>query len=224
MGLGKYLGDSASTLYNTEGNQIQSFIPRSRFNFAVILTLVGTDGADKSLFLNKISSVTMPSYSTRTQTLNQYNKKRVVTTGVDYQPVQLTAYDDASGEFEEFLKNYSRFYFGQTLTVDDEGSFNYDLLNDKFSSASGYSQAGLKIRDTKNYIKNLRIIRTSSKEDVNVITVYNPFIQNITPDSLSYSESTPVSYSINFMYEGFDIRSGSQGQDFFKEYYNLVND
>ena len=95
MGLGKYLGDSASTLYNTEGNQIQSFIPRSRFNFAVILTLVGTDGADKSLFLNKISSVTMPSYSTRTQTLNQYNKKRVVTTGVDYQPVQLTAYDDA---------------------------------------------------------------------------------------------------------------------------------
>ena len=155
MGLGKYLGDSASTLYNTEGNQIQSFIPRSRFNFAVILTLVGTDGADKSLFLNKISSVTMPSYSTRTQTLNQYNKKRVVTTGVDYQPVQLTAYDDASGEFEEFLKNYSRFYFGQTLTVDDEGSFNYDLLNDKFSSVSGYSQAGLKIRESKNYIKNL---------------------------------------------------------------------
>ena len=40
MGLGKYLGDSASTLYNTEGNQIQSFIPRSRFNFAVILTLL----------------------------------------------------------------------------------------------------------------------------------------------------------------------------------------
>ena len=79
MGLGKYLGDSASTLYNTEGNQIQSFIPRSRFNFAVILTLVGTDGADKSLFLNKNSSESMPSYSTRTQTQKKYNKPQINT-------------------------------------------------------------------------------------------------------------------------------------------------
>jgi len=223
MGLREYLADDAATLYNTEGNQIQSFIPRSKFNFGVILTLVGTDGADKSLSLTKIAGVTMPSYSTRTQTLNQYNKKRVVQTGVDYQPVQLTAYDDASGEFEEFLKNYSRYYFGQTLTVDDASTFDYDLLNSSFASSSGYSQAGLKIRESKNYIKNLRIIRTSSKEDVNVITVYNPFIQSITPSDLNYSDSAPVSYSLNFMYEGFDIRSGSQGQDFFNEYYNLIN-
>lgn len=224
MGYSKYLGDAASVLYNTEGNQIQSFIPRTRFNFCVILTLVGTDGTDKSLSLKKISGVTMPSYSTRTQTLNQYNKKRVVQTGVDYQPVQLTAYDDASGQFEEFLKNYSRFYFGQTLTVDDASTFDYDLLNDSFASSTGYSQAGLKIRDTKNFIKHMRIIRTSSEEDVNVITIYNPFIQNITPDALSYSESTPVSYSLSFMYEGFDIRSGPQSQDFFNEFYQLAND
>jgi len=224
MGYSKYLGDAASVLYNTEGNQIQSFIPRTRFNFCVILTLVGTDGADKSLSLKKISGVTMPSYSTRTQTLNQYNKKRVVQTGVDYQPVQLTAYDDSSGQFEEFLKSYSRYYFGQTLTVDDASSFDYDLLNDSFSSTSGYSQAGLKIRDTKNFIKNMRIIRTSSPEDVNVITIYNPFIQSITPDALSYTESTPVSYSLSFMYEGFDIRSGTQSQDFFNEFYQLAND
>jgi len=224
MGYSKYLADAAAQLYTTSGpGQIQSFIPRSRYQFAVIITLVGTDGADKSFPLNKISSVGMPSYTTRTQTLNQYNKKRVVQTGLDYTPIQLSVYDDVGGEFEEFIKNYSRYYFAQALTVDDVDSFNYDLLNQEFSSSTGNSQAGIKLRTNKQFIKNIVIVRTSSPEDVNVITIYNPFIQSIQADTLNYSESAPVQYNLSFMYEGFDIRSGSTQEQFFDEYYQKVN-
>ena len=57
-------------------------IPRNKYQFAVRLLM--TDGTN--LNLTRIANVQMPSFVYRTQTLNEYNNKSVVQTGIDYNP------------------------------------------------------------------------------------------------------------------------------------------
>ena len=176
-----------------------SLVPRSKFNFTVSMThrnpaalggLVTTD-------FERIASISMPGYNKKAQTLNQYNKKRVIQTGIDYAPITMLAYDTRDGVFEKFLKEYSEYYYA--------GSMNYGSSFIEFNS----KLAGTKLQTHKNYITNLTIVRVNSNIDTNVIQVYNPMITNIDSDTLDYSDSGLVQYRITFIYEGYDIRSNN---------------
>ena len=80
-----------------------------------------------------------------------------------------------------------------------------DIIQDSF--VFGASQRGLKLQDSRFYIQKIRIKRTSSSEDNNVITLFNPLITAVQGDTLSYSDSNPVQYRIEFAYEGYDIKT-----------------
>ena len=84
---------------------------------------------------------------------------------------------------------------------------NVDNLIDHNTGAKGF-----KLQESRNYIKTLNILRTESKTDANIITIYNPIITNIDADTLDYSDSQLVQYRLTFVYEGFDIRSTNSGQ------------
>ncbi len=194
------LGSKAHEVYGqnlTVGSV--TLVPRSKFNFTVNMThrnpsalggLVTTD-------FERIASISMPGYNKKAQTLNQYNKKRVIQTGIDYAPITMLAYDTRDGEFEMFLKQYSEYYYA--------GSMNYGSSFVEFNNAL----AGTKLQQDKNYITELSIIRVNSNEDTNIIKVYNPMITNIDADTLDYSESGLVQYRITFIYEGYDIKSNN---------------
>lgn len=185
------LGDKAHKLYGQEQTTgpIQA-VPRSKFNFTCRL-----DTIDGPVDLSRVANVTMPSYSSRVQTLNSYNKKKIVQTGVDYTPITLTAYDTRDAAIENFLKSYTGFYYAGPMNVQNLVSHN---LGGK----------GFKLNSSKNYIRTFVIERVNSSIDKNIITMYNPVISSIDADNLDYSDSGLVQYRIQFQYEGFDIKSG----------------
>lgn len=192
------LGSKAHEVYGqnlTVGSV--TLVPRSKFNFTVSMTHRNPSALNGlvSPVFERIASISMPGYNKKAQTLNQYNKKRVVQTGIDYTPITMLAYDTRDGEFETFLKQYSNYYYS--------GSMNYGSSFAEFNNAS----AGTKLQQDKNYITNLTIVRKNSKIDRNVIQIYNPMITNIDADTLDYSESGLVQYRITFIYEGYDINS-----------------
>ena len=59
--------------------------------------------------------------------MNQYNKKRLANTGVDYTPIYISAYDTRDAQIEDFLKKYAAYYydgpmndtFGRAQLTDD---------------------------------------------------------------------------------------------------------
>jgi len=193
MSLG--LGDQAYVNYRqglTKG--VMTAIPRNKFSFTVSLnTIVG------SVDLTRIANVQMPSFVYRTQTINRYNHKHVVQTGIDYTPITLTAYDNKDAEFEKFLKDYARHYVAGPMNDDDYASW---LLGAK----------GIEVPADGHYIKSMIIKRIDAKEGKKVILsneieIFHPFIANADADTLDYSDSSPTVFRVSFNYEGYRILS-----------------
>lgn len=172
-------------------NGVVEAIPRSKFNFTLSLNYLG---AAQPLVLKRIANVAMPGVAFRTQTLNKYNSKAIVQTGIDYTPITLTAYDTKDAEFEKFLKNYADHYFKGPLT--DE------TYTDWLNSPKGYTAPG-----DNHYIKSMIMERVDGPGLTNTIEVFNPFIQSIDADTLDYSDSGMSTYRITFAYEGYRIVS-----------------
>lgn len=170
-------------------------VPRNKYSFTASL-----DTIDGNVLLDKIASITMPGWTSAAMTMNSYNRKKVVQTNFDYNPITVVAYDTRDPAFiETFLKKYSKHYFAGPMNSEDRP----DHLN---------APKGFILQTTRNYIRELKIHRSGSKTDLNTITVYNPYVTNIDADTLDYSDSQLVQYRLTFMYEGYDIVSTNSGQ------------
>jgi len=178
-----------------------NLLPRHKFEFKIEIHF-GTLGKSAVLELERVADVQMPGHSINTQILNQYNKKRIVQTGIEYTPVSLTAYDTRDALIENFLKGYNEYYHSGPMS-DLEDVMKDDIIDNRTSPKDGISDKGFNLTDRRYYISKIRIIRTSSVEDKNIIEIYNPIITSIRGDTLSYAESGPVQYNIEFAYEGY---------------------
>lgn len=209
----RYLGDSASIVYGQSSSaSVNTLVPRNKFQFKVELQYIDVANPTtyKILSLDRIADIQMPSHNPKTQIINQYNKKRIIQMGVEYVPIMLTAYDTRDAEIENFLIDYNKHYFASPMS-DDIKKMEDDIVP---TSDNGYSGKGFQLTETRYFIKQIAIIRNSSEQDMNTIEIYNPVISSIQTDTLSYSESAPVQYRIEFSYEGYNtstIDSHTQG-------------
>lgn len=186
------IGDSAYKVYSQDSRRGEiDAVPRNKYSFTVSLNYIDSP---TPLSLVRIANVQIPTYVYRSQTLNAYNAKKTVLTGIDYTPITITAYDTKDAVFEKFLKDYTAHYVDGPLNNDDYNAF---LNNPK----------GIKTPESRNFIRSIIITRKDSKNLENVIEVYNPYIVNIDSDTLDYSDSSPAIYRVTFTYEGYKILS-----------------
>lgn len=210
--MSKFIGDIARRTYgiNESDNELL-LTPRSKFRFSVNInhidsaTLNAESPSLKTIDtpFTRIRTIDMPAHDVSAATLNQYNRKRIIQTGVEYKPVTMVVYDTLDGHVEKFLRNYNNYYYSNTMSTTSRESYNDDIVNDSFVAGSSF--AGYKLRADKNYIKTITIVRENSINDTNIITIYNPFIVGIDADTLDYSASEPIEYRITFNFEGYDI-------------------
>lgn len=189
------LGDSAYKVYSQGQRRGEiDAVPRNKYSFTVSLNYIDSP---TPLSLVRIANVQIPTYVYRSQTLNAYNAKKTVLTGIDYTPITITAYDTKDAVFEKFLKDYTAHYV--------DGPFNNDNYNAFLNNPKGIKTPG-----DRNYIRSIIINRKDSKNLENVIEIYNPYIINIDSDTLDYSDSSPAIYRVTFTYEGYKILSEGQ--------------
>ena len=113
------LGSKAHFLYgqNTPSSFTTDLVPRSKYNFKVSMThrTPAALGGLTTTDFERISSVSMPGLSVKTNTLNQYNRKRVVQTGIEYAPSDMFENRDWGADnnpftaVQEFLKENDAF-------------------------------------------------------------------------------------------------------------------
>jgi hypothetical protein len=97
--------------------------PRLPFEFYININLnnVGTASTYISQFFNNpawtqvqplVKTIEMPSMKIDTETLNQYNRKRISQTKIAFEPIKVVFHDVVDGKTLKFWEMYYRYYFG----------------------------------------------------------------------------------------------------------------
>ena len=182
-------------------------------------------------FANGLSSLVktaeFPSFELQTDTHNQYNKKRVTVSGVEYKPISVTVYDTIDSAWVIMLM---RAY--QHLFLNPMGKFEaqadgstipkvvpYDVVPDKLVTGSGdsgtmsgftqvwnESSHGLNLNpgELKNFLSHMDFLAYHGQKYVRY-TIFNPLITSFKIDSIDYASSQPITIQMEISYESFSM-------------------
>ena len=138
----KFLGDMAIGFLAPKGNMADfqhaarlytdhtfRLAPKNKFLYYVLFN-INPDALDNISFEDKrllelnylVKSADLPKYTMKTETLNQYNRKTNVYTGITYDPVSITLHDDNSGVTNLLWALYYGYYFADRGNTGDPDS------------------------------------------------------------------------------------------------------
>jgi hypothetical protein len=232
----------ASKTFSTNSYELK---PRFKFLFHVSFTinvqqipfLRGVFGNDDIQELSLlIKTVDLPKYTVATQTMNQYNRKRVVQTKVDYQPVTITFHDDGGDNARKLWYYYFSYYYKDpaqqylspnstngTLgaSLNRQAGFGYnsrDIYSDVLQVKDwGYS--GESWNDGTNtasgkppFFRDIRIYGMDQRKYAEYVLI-NPVISNWSHDQYDYSQSNgTMQHSMTVNYETVKYYEGAIGR------------
>ena len=70
-----------------------------------------------------VKNVQLPSYEMSVNELNQYNRKRLVQTKINYQPVEITFHDDGSDLIRNMWYSYYSYYYKDPTQTGNNGKY-----------------------------------------------------------------------------------------------------
>lgn len=118
-----------------------------------------------------VKRVELPKFNIGTKTLNAYNRKNIIQTNIQYDPVNLTFHDDAADVITNFWNDYYTYYYRDS----DYNVSDYSRP-EKYTARSkigwGYSPRNSSL---PNFIKNIRIFSLHNKRFTEYLLV-NPII------------------------------------------------
>ena len=239
----------AAKTFRTNGYELT---PRYKFLFHVFFTInTGQIPALQNAFGDgevatvglMVKNIQLPTYSIAVDTMNQYNRKRLVQSKIDYNPVQIVFNDDQSDLIRNMWYNYYRYYYkDSTYTYDNSASisgsigslqtlqngFGYNTrdiyensrqVNDWGYTGEGYQDSlplpGTTVNSTNKppFFRDIKIYGLSQKKFASYVLI-NPIISEWQHDIYDYSQGGDT--MINTMtvrYETVKYYTGYVGGD-----------
>jgi hypothetical protein len=243
IGSGQGLRDytHASRTFTTNSFELK---PRYKFLFHVSFSInteipflsgiFGSgDVAELSLL---VKTVDLPRYNISTSTMNQYNRKRIVQTKLEYQPVTLTFHDDGGDNarrlwyyyFSYYYNDPSQPYLSPNVTNGSSGSsqnratgYGYPR-NDIYSDTLQVKDWGYSGETWKNgtsaasgkppFFRDIRIYGMDQRKFAEYILI-NPVIKSWNHDTYDYSQgSGTMQHSMTLDYETVKYYEGSMSK------------
>lgn len=186
-----------------------------------------------------VKTVDLPSYQISHDTLNQYNRKRVVQTKINYQPVTITLHDDQSDLIRNLWYSYYNYYYkdstygynntpsqsgslGQSATLQNGFGYNTsDTYSGRQNTDWGYigegyadSSPGTATGDNNGkprFFNDITIYGLQQKRFASYILI-NPMITDWKSTQYDYSAgSGTMSHTLTIAYETVKYNSGPIG-------------
>jgi hypothetical protein len=219
------LGDYAHAAKLYRANNML-LAPKVKFLFHVVVNInpsVSTPGLDRSEINLLAKSIDLPKYRTQTETLNQYNRKKVLHTTVQYQPVVIEFHDDNKGATTKLWNSYFNYYYQDSRYSTVSGSSPSITENAYRRTVSGLNTAygspdiqtfryGL---DTQgkvyNFFTSIQIFQLHPKNTVPTFTSFtliNPLIESFEHDNMNYSESDLTTNRLSVSFESVQYAEG----------------
>lgn len=181
----------------------------------------------------------LPRYNLSTETINQYNRKKVIHTSVQYQPLTLQFHDDNAGLTTLLLETYLRYYYADSNYTTTPGSVAASYQKSSAGLNAGYStdrsvsyRYGLDMPGKKeNFFKSIQLLQFHPQNGVSTYTSYtlvNPKIDNlqhdtVTQDGTEFSVNTiTLSYEAVFYNRGeLKVDSSTSGGRYYDSYQSV---
>jgi hypothetical protein len=162
-----------------------------------------------------VKSVERPKFQYRSQEVDQYNRKRIFHTKIDYSPISFTFYDVVDSTITKLIDDYNRYNFGDFGNLyPSDSSISYDVYwKNNTIRGNDMNYWGLRLKNPKNYMcgpvgKGLPTAENFFSEiriyefygnNFTQYSLMNPKIENIVQDSFdsSVSEFMEVTISVN---------------------------
>ena len=231
----------ASKVFTTNSYELK---PRFKFLFHVSFSInvgeipylrgvLGNDDiAELSLL---VKTVDLPKFNIQTETLNQYNRKRIVQTNLEYQPITITFHDDGGDNARKLWYYYYTYYYKdathQYLAPNVTNGNNGDNANRQagfgYNTRDIYSDV-MQIKDwgyigeTWNdgtsaasgkppFFRDIRIYGMDQRKFAEYVLI-NPVITNFNHDQYAYSEGNGIMQNtMTIAYETVKYYDGAIG-------------
>jgi hypothetical protein len=166
----------------------------------------------------------LPKYNLQTASLNQYNRKKIVQTGVEYMPISIEFHDDNAGLTTLFWEAYFRYYYNDSSyterdgaefpkqTVDAYQKTNGGLNRTYANSDSQKFRYGLdrpnKVQNFFNSIQIYQMHPQDQKSTFTSFTLINPYIESLMHDQMDQTVSDFVTTRMSINYESVQYNRG----------------
>ncbi len=193
----------ASNLYRRNNFRLA---PKVKFLYHVVIdvnpTALQSLGNNVSNLLNKrefnilASSADLPNYDINTETINQYNRKKVVQTRINYNPVNIEFHDDAAGLTTLLWEAYYRYYY-EDGNYADQGTRPRAYQTGLYDSEPqntyrhGFNRAG-KTNPFFNSITIHQLHHQNTDSHFTSFTLVNPLISGWEHDRVDQSDASGI--------------------------------
>lgn len=190
--------------------------PKQKFLFHVVFSI--NTNALKSLNFkyqhqNEINMLVkkadLPKFQITTEKLNQYNRRKVVQTKIEYQPVSISFHDDNFGVVRQLWENYYGYYYADPTASKQSGAYNRTSM---LSPSYVRTTYGLDNNSAIPFFDKITIYQMARHQWTSA-TLVNPLIASWSHDTLDYSASQPVENSMTLDYEAVYYDTGFVSQN-----------
>lgn len=182
-----------------------------------------------------VKNFELPRFNIDTETLNQYNRKRVVQKKIEYEPLSLTFHDDGGDLIRTLWYNYYAYYYkdpsqaygNQTVSSGSMGAnsttsngFNYNdrdiyaetrQVSDWGYIGESYKDGTTQAGGKPAFFRDIQIYGLNQHRFVNY-TLINPVISEWKHDTYDYSEDTGLmENTVRINYETVKYYTGGIG-------------
>lgn len=232
----------ASKVFTTNAYELK---PRFKFLFHVSFTLNvqeipalrGAFGNDEIFSLSYlVKTVDLPKYTIDTETLNQYNRKRVIQKKINYDPVNITFHDDSGDISRNLWYNYMSYYYKDPTQqylapnvtngsigqdANRQAGFGYNArdiyannrqVNDWGYVGESWSDGTSAESGKPPFFRDIRIYGMDQHKFAEYVLI-NPIISNWSHDQYNYAEGGgTMQNSMTIAYETVKYYSGAVGK------------
>jgi hypothetical protein len=184
-------------------------IPRSKYQFNLELTLNSDDplaGQQGPYIFHRVEGVSLPGYNYNVSRINEYNRIRYISTRIEYTPFTVNFYDTKDNQWQHIMQAYARHY-SHGHNVDPISMLQNNPTAPSTTTPFGINAVGSQQRF---FFPRIRILQTDSAQSGRIISCFNCMITQINHDRLSYSDSSPIMWSVQFQPEQVNLDSVSE--------------
>jgi hypothetical protein len=158
---------------------------------------------DVGLLVNKID---MPKFKITSETLNQYNRKTVIQSKLEYQPVSINFHDDNSEITNGLWKNYYKYYYADSLFGDKANGIRDGFQDTKYQLVD--NAYGLSNQQQLPFFESIDIY-VLHQGKFTEMQLINPLVTSWDHDSLDQSQGNKIlNNKMTVVYENVIYKQG----------------
>ena len=161
-----------------------------------------------------VRTADMPQVEFKTQTMNEYNKKKIVNTGVEYQPVTIRVVDTASNAWLQIIMKYFAYHYMNPRNKTQQGNRDInsttnfegglDFIGSQYGAGGTFdsNKYGYNPNLNPNFFERIDYVLYHAQKGVQY-SLLNPVMTGFTHTPIDYASNELMEFTMTFQYESF---------------------